>query len=315
MTMMVYNQTLFSLAGFTINPILQIYVVLALVLVYIISVSGNIVTISATSLVHDLQKPMYFFLRSLATLDILFISSTVPKLLEILITGDNDVVLSGCLLQLYIYVSAGGTVFYTLGLLSIDRYIAVCHPLQYSTIMTYQLCWRSTIASWTFGFLVFIPSIVLMSQLQWCRAHAVIDHFFCDGSALLRLACSDTQMAETLFSFFACFAVVGSIIPTISSYCFILLSIFSISSPSGRSKTFSTCSSHFVAVVIVYGSCILIYVIPKDTLSCSPAKTVAIFNSILSPFLHPFIYTLRNQVVISSLKRKCKLSDKIIVPC
>ncbi|XP_073527058.1 olfactory receptor 6C3-like [Phyllobates terribilis] len=302
---MSYNLTHFILVGFTHDSVLKTYVCAALIIIYSLSFLGNFLTIITTSIDMQLQTPMYFFLRSMATLDILFISSTVPKLLAVLVSSNKAISLNSCLLQLYIYVSAGGTVFYTLGLLSIDRYLAICQPLHYSKIMTSQVCWKIVSCLWIFGFLEFIPAILLMSHLQWCKRN-VIDHFFCDGSALLHLSCSDTHVVQILFFYFACFAILSSLIPTVSSYCFIISSILRISSSTGRRKTFSTCSSHFIAVVITYGSCIFIYIRHAGATPSRSGTTIAILNSILGPFLHPFIYTLRNQVVVNSLRRMCR---------
>ncbi|KAG8534867.1 hypothetical protein GDO81_030069 [Engystomops pustulosus] len=253
---------------------------------------------------------MYFFLRNLATVDIIFISSTVPKLLSVLVSTDKTISLSGCLLQLYFYLSAGCTVFYTLGVLSIDRYLAICHPLKYNTIMTSEVCWRIVPCIWILGFLEFFPVILLMSRLHWC-SNNIIDHFFCDGSVLLHLSCSDTYLIEIMFFYFASFSILSSFISTILSYCFIISSIFRISSSAARKKTFSTCSSHFIAVILAYGSCILIYVRPAGVTLLGSGKTVAIFNSILTPFLHPFIYSLRNRVVVTSLKRIIKRNNSV----
>ncbi|XP_056426639.1 olfactory receptor 6C76-like [Hyla sarda] len=300
--MISYNLTHFVLAGFTLNPALKICVVTSLIPIYILSLMGNLLTIITISIDQNLQAPMYLFLRILATLDILFISSTVPKLVSILMSSDDAISINGCLLQLYFYVSAGGTEFYILGLLSIDRYIAICHPLRYTLVMSSQVCWRLIISFLTFGFLEFIPAIHSMSRLQWCSGNNVIDHFFCDGSALLHLSCSDTYNIEIMFFYFACFAILSSLIPTISSYCFIISTILRIPSSSGRKKTFSTCSSHFIAVLFAYGSCIVIYVTPSGAAPFSIGKSVAIFNSILCPFLHPFIYSLRNKAVMTSLR-------------
>ncbi|KAG9468020.1 hypothetical protein GDO78_013881 [Eleutherodactylus coqui] len=301
--MISYNLTYFVLAGFTLNPALKITAVTTLIPVYILSLIGNLLTIMTTSMDRQLQAPMYFFLRSLASLDILFISSTVPKLLSILVSSDKAISLNGCLLQLYIYISSGATVFHTLGLLSIDRYLAICHPLRYNTIMNSQVCWRIVACTWIFGFLEFLPAILLMSRLHWCSGNNVIDHFFCDGSAVLHLSCSATHVAQIVFFSVACCTILSSFIPTIFSYCFIISSILHISSSAGRRKTFSTCSSHFVAVLLSYGSCIFIYIYNAGTAPSKSGKTVAIFNSILTPFLHPFIYTLRNQIVLTSLRR------------
>ncbi|KAG9468019.1 hypothetical protein GDO78_013880 [Eleutherodactylus coqui] len=301
--MISYNLTYFVLAGFTLNPAMKMSAVTILIPIYILSLIGNLLTIMTTSIDQHLQAPMYFFLRSLASLDILFISSTVPKLLSILVSSDKAISLNGCLLQLYIYVSAGATIFHTLGLLSIDRYLAICHPLRYSTIITSRVCWRIVACTWIFGFLEFIPVILLMSRLHWCSGNNVIDHFFCDTSAVLHLSCSVTHVVQIVFFSVAVCAILSSFISTIFSYGFIISSVFRIASSDGRKKTFSTCSSHFIAVVITYGSCIFIYICGAGTAPSKSGKTVAIFNSILGPFLHPFIYTLRNQIVVTSLRR------------
>ncbi|KAG8596392.1 hypothetical protein GDO81_001885 [Engystomops pustulosus] len=305
--MISYNVTSFFIAGFTFDSPTRECVIITLILIYCLTLMGNILIITATSIDQNLQTPMYFFLRCLATLDILAISSTVPKLLSILVSLDKTISLDGCLLQLYFYVSAGGTEFYILGVLSIDRYIAICYPLRYCTIMTKKVCWKIIFCIWIFGFLESIPAILLMSRLHWCSGNNVINHFFCDGSEVLHLSCSDTHLIEIMFFCCACFSILSSLVPTVCSYCFIISSILRLSSSTGKRKTFSTCSSHFIAVLITYGSCIFIYVRPAGTTTSGSGKTVAIFNSILTPFLHPFIYSLRNQMVVTSLKRMMKL--------
>ncbi|KAG8596391.1 hypothetical protein GDO81_001884 [Engystomops pustulosus] len=302
------NHTHFILAGFTLSPVLKTLVCTALIIIYILSVIGNLLTIITTSVDQHLQAPMYFFLRSLATLDVFFISTTVPKLLSVLVGTDKAINLSGCLLQLHLYLSGGGTVFYNLGVLSIDRYLAICHPLQYNTIMTSELCWKIVPCIWILGFLEFIPAILLMSRLHWGSSN-IIDHFFCDTSALLRLSCSDTYVIETIVFYVACFPILSTLVLTIFSYFFIISSILRIASSSGRKKTFSTCSSHFIAVIITYGCCIFIYIRPAGTMTLGVEKPVAVFNSIITPFLHPFIYSLRNQQVVTSLRRIIKLHN------
>ncbi|XP_073431638.1 olfactory receptor 6C76-like [Dendrobates tinctorius] len=245
---------------------------------------------------------MYFFLRNLAILDICFSSCTVPKLLVNLMSGDESISFSLCMFQLYFYVSVGSTIFYTLALLSLDRYIAICHPLRYNTLLPIQLCRKLVISGWVFGFLEFILVVFLISQLDWCSSSVAIDHFFCDGSAILHLSCSNTDLVEKMYFCIASITICGSFISTFSSYCFIISTVLRISSFTGRQKMFSTCSSHFIAVSIAYGCCIFIYVRPAGNVSTSNEKTVAVFNSILTPLLHPLIYTLRNQAVINSLK-------------
>ncbi|XP_072269852.1 olfactory receptor 6C76-like [Pyxicephalus adspersus] len=306
------NQTHFILDGFNLSPTLQMHVGTALIFAYVICLLGNVLSITVISLDQNLQAPMYFFLLSLATSDMLFVSSTVPKFVATLVSGNNVLTCHGCLLQLYIYIAVGSIEFYTLGLLSVDRYLAICHPLRYNNIMTDRFCWKFIVFLWIVGFLEYIPAFALMVQLQWCSNYGFIDHFFCDGSALLNLSCSDTQTVQNMFFSFTSFAILSSLIPTVLSYFFILYSVFSISSSSGRGKTFSTCSSHFIAVTFAYGSCIIIYVHPAGSFTSSSGKIVAIFNSIFSPLLHPFIYSLRNQVVMTALKKVFKQNFPIV---
>lgn len=301
-----YNQTWFNLVCFRVTPTLQFCVFSVLLLVYIFSLSCNMLTIKIITLHQHLKSPMYFFLRNLAILDMCLSSCTVPKLLVIYLSGDESISFSGCMLQLYFYLSVGSTVFFTLALLSIDRYIAICHPLRYNTLLSIQLCRKLVTGAWVLGFLQFTPVVFLFSRLDWCSQNVIIDHFFCDGSTLLHLSCSNTNLVENIFFCFASITILSSFLPTFSSYCFIISSVLRISSSTGRQKMFSTCSSHFIIVSIAYGCCIFLYVRPAGNVSTSHEKTVAILNSILAPLLHPLIYTLRNQAVIRGIKHTLK---------
>ncbi|XP_040275666.1 olfactory receptor 2AP1-like [Bufo bufo] len=301
-----YNQTWFSIQGFRVTSPLQLCVFSLLLLVYVFSILVNMLIIIIITLHQHLQTPMYFFLRNLAILDMSLSSCTLPKLLVIFGSGDESISFSGCMLQLYFYISVGSIVFYTLGLLSLDRYIAICHPLRYNTLLPIQLCRKLVIFAWVFGFLEFIPMIFLTSQLDWCSSNVVIDHFFCDGSTLLHISCSSTDVVENIYFWFASITILGTFLPTLSSYCFIISTILRISLSTCRKKMFSTCSSHFIVVSIAYGCCIFIYVRPAGHFTTRHEKTVAIFNSILAPLLHPLIYTLRNQAVLHGLKHMLK---------
>ncbi|KAM4707012.1 olfactory receptor 6C1-like [Discoglossus pictus] len=299
-----HNQTQFILLGFPSLPKVQASISVVLLCVYLLCLFGNIVIIFAVCIGQHLHTPMYYFLSNLASLDILFITTTVPKLLSTMMNDNSVISLNNCLLQFYFYYSLGGTEFCFLALMSLDRYLAICQPLRYNTIMTNQFCWRLITGSWIYGFLEFIPAVVYLSKQHWCRRFSIINHFFCDGSALLKLSCSDTYVAicEYMILGFASFTILSSFISTLTSYCCILSSIFAMSSSSGRKKTFSTCSSHLIAVSIIYGSCIFIYVRPAGTMSSNIEKIVAVLNSIFIPFLNPFIYTLRNQMVKKALR-------------
>ncbi|CAH2294668.1 olfactory receptor 6F1-like, partial [Pelobates cultripes] len=249
-----------------------------------------------------LHIPMYMFLSSLAVVDICFLSSTVPKLLASLATHNGHISFSSCLTQFFFYYSFGAVEFGSLALMSIDRYFAICHPLRYSALMTKHVCARLILGVWIFGFLKFIPTFIFLSRLTFCGRPTIIQHFFCDGSALLNVSCSDTSFVGYIFLCTTIFGIVVSIIPTLLSYTFIISSIFKISTSSGRKKTFSTCSAHLLAVSTDYGSCIFLYIRPAGTTSSTSEMFVTVINSILNPLLNPYIYTLRNQMIKNALK-------------
>ncbi|KAG8596393.1 hypothetical protein GDO81_001886 [Engystomops pustulosus] len=263
---------------------------------YLISLIGNLSIIIAIWLDKRLHIPMYFFLSSLAFLDIWFISSTVPKLLTILAYNNKIISMSGCILQLYFYVSLGTIEFYLLAVMSVDRYVAISHPLRYRLIITNKVCLWILLLSWVLGFITFIYPTVLMFGLSFCGPYE-INHFFCDSSAVVKISCSDTRQFDMVFASFASAVILGSFCLTLISYCNILFTILMIPSTKGKIKAFSTCTSHFTVVSLVYGSAIFIYVRPVESSSPNLNKIVALLNSVMTPVLNPFIYTLRNKQV------------------
>ncbi|XP_044136766.1 olfactory receptor 6F1-like [Bufo gargarizans] len=290
------NQTKFFLVGFTLGPSAQNTVFLLFFILYLISLIGNLSIITAVWLDKRLHTPMYFFLSSLAFLDIWFISSTVPKLLMILAYNSKIISISGCILQLYFYVSLGTIEFYLLAVMSVDRYVAISYPLRYHSIITNKVCLSLVLISWVFGFITFIYPTVLMFGLSFCGPYE-INHFFCDSSAVVKISCSDIHQFDMVFASFASAVILGSFCLTLISYCNILFTIIMIPSTRGKIKAFSTCASHFTVVSLVYGSAIFIYVRPVESSSPDLNKVVALLNSVMTPVLNPFIYTLRNRQV------------------
>ncbi|XP_053555900.1 olfactory receptor 6T1-like [Bombina bombina] len=294
-------QTKFILVGFTFKPKIQFFILIILSIVYSLSLLGNLAIIVAIWLNQPLHTAMYYFLCSLAFLDILYISATVPKLLTILASNDRIISLPGCIFQIYFYSSFGSTEFYLLAVMSLDRYAAICQPLRYHSIISSKTClWLITL-SWTTGFVTFLYPIILVSDFSFCGPFE-INHFFCDGSAVAEISCSDIQLFNLLLSSFASAVILGSLTMTMVSYCNILFTILNISSADGRKKAFSTCTSHFTVVSLVYGSAIFIYVRPAESSSPNLNKWVALLNSVMTPLLNPFIYTLRNKQVQKVLK-------------
>ena len=198
--------------------------------------------------------------------------------------------------QLFFFILLGVTEFYLLAAMSYDRYIAICKPLHYMTIMNRKVCALLVLASWLASFLIIFPSLMLFIQLDYCKSNA-IDHFTCDYFPLLHLSCSNTKLLEMMGFSSAVFTLMFTLTLIILSYTYIIRTILRIPSTTQRTKAFSTCSSHMIVISISYGSCIFMYMNPSAKDRVSLSKGVAVLNTSVAPMLNPFIYTLRNQQV------------------
>ncbi|XP_053555901.1 olfactory receptor 6C4-like [Bombina bombina] len=302
-------QTKFILIGFTFEPRVQSFFLVLFFIIYYTSLLGNLAIIFTIWLNKCLHTPMYYFLFSLAFLDIWIISTTVPKLLTILVSNNRTISLPGCITQLYFYASFGAMELYLLAVMSVDRYVAICQPLRYHSIISRRTCLWLIILSWVTGFFSFIYPIIQMLDFSFCGPFE-INHFFCDCSAVAEISCSDITVFYLFFSSIASAVILGSFIITLLSYCNILITILNIPSADGKKKAFSTCTSHFTAVSLVYGSSIFIYVRPAESSSPNLNKWVALLNSVMTPLLNPFIYSLRNKQVQDALKLLCVVKDE-----
>ncbi|XP_032706570.1 olfactory receptor 6C3-like [Lontra canadensis] len=288
--------TEFVLLGLSDDPDLQIVIFLFLFITYLLSVTGNLTIITLTLVDPHLQTPMYFFLRNFSFLEISFTTVCIPRFLGTIITRDKTISYNNCVAQLFFLIFMGVTEFYILTAMSYDRYVAICKPLHYTTIMNRKLCTVLVLCAWLGGFLTIFPPLMLLLQLDYCASN-VIDHFACDYFPLLQLSCSDTWLLEVIGFYFALVALLFTLALVILSYIYIIRTILRISSASQRTKAFSTCSSHMIAISISYGSCIFMYINPaaKDRVSLS--KGVAVLNTSVAPMLNPFIYSIRNHQV------------------
>ncbi|XP_064354227.1 olfactory receptor 6C3-like [Dromaius novaehollandiae] len=292
----------FILEGFSgLDQRLQLFLSLLLLLIYLTTVMGNTTIIFLVCVDHHLQTPMYFFISNLAFLEIWFTSSTTIKLLVILSSGRRTITLSSCFAQSYFYFALGFTEFALLVVMSFDRYVAICQPLHYAAIMKWQLCTHLVVVAWVTGFTLLSYRLVLLSKLTFCGPNK-IHHFFCDNSPLFRLSCSDTSLLWKVDSVFISFVVLGSLCLILVSYMCVFHCILHMPSASGRKKAFATCSSRLIALAIIYGSCIVLYARPSEDVSLETNRTVALLNTVLYPFLNPFIYSLRNKTVKLALK-------------
>ncbi|XP_022365965.1 olfactory receptor 9A4 [Enhydra lutris kenyoni] len=268
---------------------------------YFVTLMGNTVIIVMVCVDKRLQSPMYFFLGHLFALEILVTTVIVPVMLwGLLLPGIQTISLAACVTQLFLYLSLGTTEFALLGAMAVDRYVAVCNPLRYNIIMNNRTCIWVVVVSWVFGFLFQIWPVYATFQLTFCKSH-VVNNFFCDRGQLLKLSCNNTLFIEFILFLMAIFVLFGSLIPTIISYTYIISTILKIPSASGQRKAFSTCASHFTCVIIGYGSCLFLYVKPKQTQAADYNRVVSLMVSVVTPFLNPFIFTLRNDKVIEAL--------------
>ncbi|XP_077908489.1 olfactory receptor 6C3-like [Ictidomys tridecemlineatus] len=291
----------FVFLGISDNPELQVILFIFLFITYLSNITGNLTIIILTLLDSHLKTPMYFFLRNFSFLEIAFTSVSIPRFLGSIITKVKTISYNNCLAQLYFFISMGVSEFFLLTAMSYDRYVAICKPLHYNTIMNKKVCSLLVFGSWLAGVLTIFPPLMLILRLDFCASN-VINHFSCDYFPILELSCSDTWLLEMIGFYFAFVTLLFTLALVILSYICIISTILRIPSAGQRKKAFSTCSSHMIVISISYGSCIFMYVKPSAKQRASLTKGVALLNTTIPPMLNPFIYTLRNQQVKQSFK-------------
>ncbi|XP_072506501.1 olfactory receptor 6C2-like [Notamacropus eugenii] len=305
--------TLFILKGLTEDPQLQVLLFTFLFLTYILSVIGNLTIIALTLLDPHLKTPMYFFLRNFSFLEVSFTTVCIPRFLYSMSSGDNTVTYNACATQLFFVILLGATEFFLLAAMSYDRYVAICKPLHYTTIMNSRVCITFVLFCWLAEFMIILPPISLGLQLEFCDSN-IIDHFGCDASPILQITCSDTQFIEKMILIFAILTLIITLVCVVLSYTYIIRTILRFPSAQQRKKAFSTCSSHMIVVSITYGSCIFIYIKPSAKEGVALNKVVSVLSTSVAPVMNPFIYTLRNkqvkQAFRDSVKRIAFLSKK-----
>lgn len=270
-------------------------------LAYLASVTGNMFIITITWTDHRLQTPMYFFLSSFSFCEFCFITTVIPKLLSIFLLGQQTINFTSCLTQAFSFLFLGSTIFFLMTVMSLDRYLAICKPLHYPTIMNLRVCFLLVFFCYTVSSIIITGLILKVSQLSFCGPR-VIPHFFCDLGPLIHLSCSDTRSIETLAFALISFILFTSLIITIIAYSNIMFTIMCLPSAKERQKAFSTCSSHLIVLSLMYGSCVFIYVKPKQASRLDSNREAALVNTVLTPLLNPVIYTLRNKQVHQALR-------------
>ncbi|XP_017357401.1 olfactory receptor 6C76-like [Cebus imitator] len=295
----------FILLGLTDDPKLNVLIFIFLFFTYILSITGNLTIITLTLIDAHLKTPMYFFLRNFSFLEISFTTVCIPRFLVSIVTGDMTISYNSCMAQVFFFILLGSTEFFLLTAMSYDRYVAICKPLHYTTIVNSRVCIQLVISSWLAGFLIIFPPVIMGLQLDFCDSN-IIDHFTCDSSPMLLISCTDTAFLEFMGFFLAIFTLMITLTLVILSYVFILKTILRIPSAEQRKKAFSTCSSHMIVVSISYGSCIFMYVKTSAKEGVALTKGIAVLNTSVAPVLNPFIYSLRNQQVKQSFQNLIK---------
>ncbi|XP_048213149.1 olfactory receptor 2T27 [Perognathus longimembris pacificus] len=303
----------FVLLGLFSNTRFPWLVFALILLVFVISIASNAIMIILIYMDSRLRTPMYFLLSQLSIMDILYISTIVPKMLLDQVTGRRTISFVGCTAQHFLYLTLAGAEFFLLGLMSYDRYIAICNPLRYSEFMGRKICLLIVAAAWLGGAVDGFLLTPVTMQFPFCASRE-INHFFCEVPALLKLSCVDTSVYETAM-YVCCILMLLIPFSVISaSYTRILITVYKMNETEGRKKAVATCSSHMLVVSLFYGAAMYTYVIPLSYHTPGQDKAVSAFYTILTPMLNPLIYSLRNKDVTGAMRKalgRCLSSGKV----
>nr|XP_028560111.1 olfactory receptor 6B1-like [Podarcis muralis] len=305
------NQTepiMFILLNFNNEDLWVLFSILFLPL-YFVTIAGNILIVILVILDQRLHTPMYFFLGNLSCLETCYSSTIMPRMLVSFLTGDRTISIKGCFTQLYFFGSFAAAECYLLAVMSYDRYLAICRPLHYVTLMDGRICIMLIAGSWISGFLGMNIVLYFVSQLRFCGPNK-INHFFCDLTPMVRLSCNDTDLVEKTSFIVSFIAILPPLVITVSSYVCIIKKIIRIPSTTGKQKAFSTCSSHLTVVACFYGSLTIVYVLPNMSSLSYLKKLFSLFYTLLTPLVNPIIYSLRNKEVKDAVKKTFKLLQR-----
>ncbi|XP_005064652.1 olfactory receptor 10AG1-like [Mesocricetus auratus] len=294
--------TQFILLGFSDLPNLQGFLFGMFSIVYLIILIGNGFIIVITRLDPALQKPMYFFLANFSSLEICYVSVTLPRILFNIGTQNRSISKLACATQTCFFLMLGATECFLLAVMSYDRYVAICNPLQYPLLMNPTKCTQMAAGAWFAGIPVQIGQTCQIFSLHFCNSNK-INHFFCDLPPILKLACGDTFINELSVYLVAILFAAVPFLLILASYSKIIATVLRLPTATGRAKAFSTCSSHLLVVFLFFGSATVTYLRPKSTHSPGTDKLLSMFYTIVTPMFNPLIYSLRNKDVIAAFRK------------
>ncbi|XP_075425320.1 olfactory receptor 6F1-like [Ascaphus truei] len=305
----------FILLGFPGSMRFQFLFFMIFLAFYFLTIATNVFIISIVRLDPNLRRtPMYIFLSHFSFLEIWYISVTVPKMLVDFMVNNKTISYHGCIIQIYFFFALGLTELFFLAVMAYDRFLAICLPLRYTSIMTNRLCNQLAIWSWFGGFLSSCFLIIPSARLMFCGP-TTINHFFCDFIPLLQMSCTETLLTDLVLYAMAWIIIFDSFLLTMASYSYILRTICRLPSCNGRRKAFSTCASHLAVVLTFYGTIIFMYIRPSTTSYFAMDKVVSVFYAVVIPLLNPLVYTLRNREVRVALRRTLKRNCFTLSQC
>ncbi|XP_069486129.1 olfactory receptor 8G1-like [Ambystoma mexicanum] len=299
------NRTLvteFILLGLTEDPRLQLPLFVVFFSVYIITVVGNLGIITLIMISPNLQTSMYFLISNMSFVDMCYSSIITPNMLANFLSKKKIISFPGCVAQLFFFIIIGSTEVFLLTVMAYDRFVAICNPLIYVSIMTTRVCIYFVVGAYIISFINALIHTMCTFRLSFCDLNT-ITHFYCDVPPLLKLSCSDTSLNVAMMVYVGGGLILGSLVCIIVSYVYIIFTIFKIRASEGRRRAFSTCSSHFVCVVLLFGALLFMYLRPNSKYSMEQDRVASVFYTIFIPMFNPIIYSLRNKDVKVALQK------------
>ncbi|KAG8573930.1 hypothetical protein GDO81_008942 [Engystomops pustulosus] len=291
----------FFLLGFRCSQSISIFLFCLLLAIYCGTICGNLLIIALVSTSRNLHTPMYFFISQLSISDIVLTTDIAPNFLHVILNEGGKISFIGCLTQFSFFCTSIATECLLLAVMSYDRYLAICNPLRYASIMTGACCVKLTIICWVISLSIILIDVLKISKLDFCGPN-IMNHFFCDLLPLLELSCSDTSAVELQIMLFSIPSVIIPMIIIIPSYSKIVFTILKISSNISRQKAFSTCSSHIIVVSIFYWTMFCVYVFPTKGQTLTISKILSLLYTVVSPLINPIIYSLRNKDIQKAIQ-------------